>query len=87
MSDTIKKIWQDKIFPNTEYCVNENEIMELHKKNSNAEETIISALPLDKKRIFENLIDSYMTLIDLLNEDSFTKGFKLGARIIKDALE
>lgn len=87
MYNTIKDIWQGRIFPDTKYCVNGDEIMNLHKHNAEAEESILSALPEETKKIFERLLDDYSMLISLLNEDAFTKGFKLGAQIIKDALE
>ncbi len=87
MYDSIKDIWQGRIFPDIKYCVNGEEIMEVHKRNTAVEENIMSALPDEKKQLFERLLEDYLTLIALLNEDAFTKGFKLGARIIKDALE
>jgi len=86
MYDAIKDIWQGRIFPDIQYCVNGDEIMHLHKKNNEAEKSIMSSLPRDKKKLFEELLDDYMSLIDLLREDSFTKGFRLGAQLLKDAL-
>ena len=87
MYDSIKEIWEGKLFPDIDYCVNKEKIIAAHRRNAEIEERLFSLLSDEDKAFFEDLLENYNDLIDFLREDSFTKGFKLASRIFTDALK
>lgn len=87
MYKSIKNIWQGKFVPNLKFCINGDEILNFQQKSTHIEKEIQAILPNEHKKLLETLLDNHLTLIDLLQEEAFVKGFRMGAQLTKEALE
>ena len=86
MNGTIKSIYKGNIFP-TERCGASNEeIKELSKQLRTAFDSLCSHLRKNQIELLEAFEEISVRLNVLYNEEFFAEGFKLGAKLVTEAL-
>ena len=80
------KLWQGKLSP-SEQCINaDSEYSEIRHKAVQLEKQVLSSLPDDGKRKFQEYQELRERMCYISEEDMFVNGFRIGVGLLLDAV-
>ena len=85
MKTLIEQLWSGEIEPSVERGRKREEIDDLTKIIQRHCDYFEDRLGEMGKETVEKLMDAYWELVNLLNEESFVRGFSLGVRLVSEA--
>ena len=86
MSSIIQELWHGNICPQTDSRNNSPEMKELMEYMARHHDDLLKTLNDEQKAIFEKFDDCWSEYSSLAEEAIFTYAFKLGSRLIYEAL-
>lgn len=82
----ISELYRGRISAPTDIRIRADEYDELNAKAEDLHSQIMSVLSADMADTLEELIDIHRKMESITSEDSYTRGFRDGARILLDML-
>lgn len=82
----ISELYRGRISAPTDIRIRADEYDELNAKAEELHTQIVGVLPADMNETLEELIDMHRKMESITSEDSYTRGFRDGARILLDML-
>lgn len=82
----ISELYRGRISAPTDIRIRADEYDELNAKAEELHSQIVSVLSVDMADTLEELIDIHRKMESITSEDSYTRGFRDGARILLDML-
>ena len=86
MKSIIEELWRGNIDPQNDRLINTPEMKQLIEYIAHHHEDLLKTLSDEQKEIFEKLDDCQREYASYAEEAIFTYAFKLGARLIAEAL-
>ena len=86
MKNMIKELWHGNICPQTDSRNNSPEMKELMEYMARHHDDLLKTLNDEQKAIFEKFDDCWSEYSSYAEEAIFTYAFKLGARLVYEAL-
>ena len=86
MKNTIAELWHGNISPQTDSRNNSPEMKQLMEYMARHHDDLLNTLTEEQKAIFEKFDDCWSEYASLAEEAIFTYAFKLGARLVYEAL-
>ena len=86
MKSIIEELWRGNIDPQNDRLINTAEMKQLIEYIARHHEDLLKTLSDEQKEIFEKLDDCQREYASYAEEAIFTYAFRLGARIIAEAL-
>ena len=86
MKSMIKELWHGNIIPQEDSINNSKEMKELLGYMARHHEDLAKTLTDEQKEIFEKFDDCWIEYTSLAEKAIFTYAFKLGARLVYEAL-
>ena len=86
MRSIIEELWRGNIDPQNDRLINTSEMKQLTEYIARHHEDLLKTLSDEQKEIFEKLDDCQREYASYAEEAIFTYAFRLGARIIAEAL-
>lgn len=86
MKKTIAELWHGNIAPQTDSRNNSPEMKQLMEYMAKHHDDLLKTLTDEQKEIFEKFDDCWSEYASLAEEAIFTYAFKLGARLVYEAL-
>lgn len=87
MMSVIKQLWYGSLYPIGKSNDTTDKTKELILKLDESEKSIVMKMTEEEKQAFERHLELTDEMYSNLLADAFAQGFKLGARLIKEALE
>ena len=82
----LDKLWQGKLSP-SEQCINaDSEYSEIRHKATQLSSQLVSRLPDEEKRIFQEYQELRERMCYISEEDMFVNGFRIGVGLLLDAV-
>ena len=82
----ISELYRGRISAPTDIRIRADEYDELNAKAEELHSQIVSVLSADMADTLEELIDIHRKMESITSEDSYTRGFRAGARLMLDML-
>lgn len=82
----LNDLWHRKITPSERFIRPDSEYLRILHKFSEETDALAKDLPPEKQKLCSELEDLQLKLISISEEDTFIKGFRLGARMILDII-
>ena len=86
MISMIKELWHGNVCPQTDSRNNSPEMKELMEYMARHHDDLLKTLNDEQKAIFEKFDDCWSEYSSLAEEAIFTYAFKLGAKLVYEAL-
>ena len=86
MRKMIEELWHGNVVPQTDSRNNSPEMKQLMEYIARHHDELLKTLNDDQKETFEKFDDCWNEYIELAEKAIFTYAFKLGARLISEAL-
>lgn len=85
MFETLKKFYRGHLVPNEKDGSNRLYIKDLLQLSQNNREKLCQSLTADQNEILERYDRQMAEMIELIREDSFISGYRLGTRMTAEA--
>ena len=82
----LDKLWRGQISPSERFIYEDSPYHHASRKHSDALNTLYTMLSPDAQRQYEEVEQLAMDMQKIDSEDAFIQGFRLGARLILDAV-
>ena len=82
----ISELYRGRISAPTDIRIRADEYDKLNAKAEELHSQIVGVLSVDMADTLEELIDIHRKMESITSEDSYTRGFRVGARILLDML-
>ena len=86
MDKTIGELWHGNIVPQSDSRNNSSEMKQLMEYMARHHDDLTKTLNDEQKEIFEKFVDCWSEYTSLAEKAIFTYAFKLGARLVYEAL-
>ncbi len=87
MQSVIKELWYGRICPQEAEGLKKPELKELQEYMSRHRENLEKTMTEEQKEIYERFMDCRNEYDELVDEEMFTYGFKLGIKLMTEAVE